>query len=149
MADIRFYHLQTQTLEQALPALLQKAYGGGHRILVKLKDENEVDRLNDYLWRFSPNVFLPHGAQKDGDAAYHPIYLTDRDENPNGATVLILSQGAQMDSLEGYAMCCEMFDGRSGEQVQAARTRWKAYKEAGHEVTYWKQKENGGWEKKA
>ena len=30
--------------------------------------------------------------------------------------------------------------------VAAARTRWTAYKDAGHAVKYWQQKPEGGWE---
>jgi DNA polymerase-3 subunit chi len=33
--------------------------------------------------------------------------------------------------------------------VYAARDRWKAYKAAGHALTYWQQTDRGGWEKKA
>jgi DNA polymerase-3 subunit chi len=44
-------------------------------------------------------------------------------------------------------MVLEIFDGNSDDAVAAARTRWKAHKDAGHELTYWKQDEGGRWEK--
>ena len=51
-------------------------------------------------------------------------------------------------NLGDFTLCCDMIDGRLDEEVAAARTRWKAYKDAGYEVTYWQQTENG-WEKKS
>lgn len=149
MTDIRFYHLHTKSLDQALPALLQKAYASHNRIVVRLQNAEEVQRMNEHLWTVTPETFLPHGTDKEGNASYQPIYLTDKEENPNEAKILILSQGVETDTVDQYEMCCEVFDGRIDAQVQAARKRWKIYKEAGHEVTYWKQTDQGGWEKKA
>jgi DNA polymerase-3 subunit chi len=40
-----------------------------------------------------------------------------------------------------------LFDGRDAEALAAARGQWKLAKEAGHEVTYWKESPAGKWEK--
>ena len=148
MSDIRFYHLERQSLDQALPALLSKALKNGHRIVVKIPDEREIQRLNDYLWTWRPDSFLPHGSAKDGFGEDQPVWLTSGEDNPNGADVLILTHGTTSESLADYALCCEMLDGRNDEAISAARQRWSAYKEDGHQVTYWQQTEKG-WEKKA
>ena len=150
MSEIRFYHLQTQTPEQALPQILQKALAGGQRIVVRGSDAGYIDRLNDHLWTFRPDSFLPHGSEKDGAgfAADQPVWLTDGDDNPNGACVLFLIGGASADKAADYALCCELFDGRNDTAVSAAREKWKSYKEDGYEVTYWQQDEKGGWNKK-
>lgn len=149
MTDIRFYHLQKQSLDQALPMILEKAYQGEHKILVRLADAKEVERMNALLWTYNPAKFLPHGSKKDGHAESQPIWLTDKEENPNKANVLILTQGILTDAVEKYDLCCEMLDGRDEAAVKDARARWKKYKEDGHDVAYWYQSETGGWEKKA
>lgn len=148
MTDIRFYHLERQTLDQVLPSLLGKALSVGHKIVVKAANDQEVERLNTHLWSYDPNSFLPHGSKKDGNAELQPIWITTEEENPNGADVLILTQGTVSDHVADFKMCCEMFDGRHDETVKAARGRWKDYKEAGHDLTYWQQGDRG-WEKKA
>jgi DNA polymerase-3 subunit chi len=43
----------------------------------------------------------------------------------------------------------DLFDGHDQEAVQAARVRWKARQDAGHDLAYWQQSPTGGWEKKA
>lgn len=149
MTEIRFYHLLTQTSEQALPQILQKALAAGHRIVVHGGSEAYIDRLNESLWTFRADSFLPHGTKKDGHAADQPIYLTGEDENPNNADVLILTGGAVSAHMDAYGLCCEIFDGRDEGAVQAARAKWTSCKGAGHDVTYWQQNENGGWDKKA
>ena len=149
MTEIRFYHLQKQTLDQALPLILEKAFHGNHKIVVRLSDEKEVERMNGLLWTYKQNAFLPHGSQKNGYAEKQPIWLTHKDENPNQANVIILTQGVTEQHLEGYELCCEVLDGRDNSAIEGARDRWKEYKKSGLEVTYWHQKDNGGWEKKA
>lgn len=148
MTEIRFYHLQTQPLEKALPQILLKALSGGHRMVVKTKDEARAETLCEELWTFHPQQFLPHGTKKDGHEADQPVFLTEKDENPNGADVLILTEGVTAEKPEDYSLCCEIFDGRDETMVTSARARWKKYKDAGFEVTYWKQNEQGGWDKK-
>lgn len=148
MTEIRFYHLKTQGLEQALPGLLAKALGTGQRIIVKTADDDAAEKLNDILWTHNPNSFLPHGTKKDGFAADQPIWITADDDNPNGAAILILTQGAACEDMTAFTLCCEIFDGQDPDAAQNARARWKLYKEKGLTLTYWQQSA-GGWEKKS
>lgn len=149
MTEIRFYHLKTQTLDEALPKLVMRAYdNGGKRIVIRMTDKNAVEKMNAALWTFHPNIFLPHGSAKDGHADKQPVWLTDTEENPNGATILIAANTAA-DDLSPFDLVCEMFADHETDAVAAARARWKTYKDAGHTITYWQQTENGGWEQKA
>ncbi len=148
MTDIRFYHLNTRTLDQALPEIVQKALSVGHKIVVRAPDDKEVERLNNLLWTFRPDSFIPHGSAKDGSPDHQPVWLSAGNDNPNNANVLILTGGLQDDALEGYTLACDIFDGRNEDNVLSARQRWKAYKNSGHALTYWQQTEKG-WEQKA
>jgi DNA polymerase-3 subunit chi len=148
VTEVRFYHLQRQRLEEALPALLEKARERGHRIVVRAGSDERVKALDGVLWTYRPETFLAHGSAAIGMAEDQPIWLTAHDERPNGADVLILVDGAAAD-VTPYALCCELFDGQNDDAVATARTRWTAYKAAGHALTYWQQGERGGWEKRA
>lgn len=149
MTEVRFYHLQRQSQEQVLPVLLSKAMERGHKIVVKLLDDQAVAAMNEHLWTFNPNSFLPHGSEKDGNAELQPIWLTSEEENPNDADVLIVGAGAESAMQGDFTLCCEMLNGHDDQAVQAARARWKSYKEKEFDVTYWQQSERGAWEQKA
>lgn len=148
MTEIRFYHLHTRTLDQALPEIVQKALSAGHRIHIRAANDAEIDRLNNLLWTFRPDSFVPHGSEKDGHGTDQPVWLSTSNDAPNNANVLILTGGIQEDDLTPFTLACDIFDGRHDENVTAARQRWKAYKDAGHNLTYWQQTEKG-WEQKA
>ena len=108
-----------------------------------------VDALNAALWTYRPDSFLPHGSASDGNAEAQPVWLATEPANPNGAGILILTDNATTESFDGFERCLEMFDGNDDTAVAAARERWTAYKDAGHDVVYYQQTESGGWEKKA
>lgn len=149
MAEVRFYHLLRQRLEDALPALLEKARERGFRILVQAGSPERVKALDSLLWTYRPESFLPHGAGSASlsTAPDQPIWLTAAEENPNAADMLMLVDGATAD-VAPFKLACEMFDGNDEDAVAAARLRWTEYKAAGHAMTYWQQGERG-WEKKA
>ena len=143
MTEVRFYHLTSKSLEQVLPELLEKTLERGWRAVVMAGSPERVESLTQHLWTWHPNSFLPHGSARDGNAAEQPIWLTTAAENPNGAAVLFLTDGAVSEDIGGYQRVCELFDGRDDEAVSSARTRWKTYKNAGHTISYWQQAERG------
>lgn len=149
MTEVRFYHLQRRTLEQALPKILEKVIERDWRAIVLAGSPERVEALNQHLWTYDAGSFLPHGAVRDGFADQQPIWLTDQDENPNGATVLILVDGCVSDNAASYQLVCDLFDGNDPDAVAAARDRWKACKATGFDLTYWQQDERGGWSKRA
>ncbi len=149
MTEIRFYHLQRTTLESALPAMLQKTLERGRRALVMAGSPERIEALDAHLWTFDDRGFLPHGSARDGHAGRQPVWLTTEDENPNGARVLFLADGAVSARVAEFDLCVELFDGNDPAAVEAARARWSEYRAAGHELAYWQQSADGKWERKA
>ena len=149
MTEIRFYHLTRMPLERALPALLERALAAGMRSVVIAGSEERVEALNQLLWTYEERSFLPHGSKRDGRPERQPVWLTTEDENPNGATCLVLTDGAVSGRVGEYQRCLDLFDGQDPAAVEAARARWKDWKTAGHELSYWQQDESGRWQQKA
>lgn len=147
--EVNFYHLTRTSLEDTLARLLAKTLQAGERAVVLLGSRERVDALNIHLWTCDPDGFLPHGAERDGEADRQPVWLTHLDENPNGAAFLFVADRAKSEKVGDYRRCFELFDGRDDTAVADARERWKTYRTAGHAVAYWQQTETGGWEKKA
>jgi DNA polymerase III subunit chi len=147
MAEIGFYHLLSTPLERALPRLLERARQQDLRIVIRAGSPERVEHLNSLLWTYDEASFLAHGSQRDGNAAEQPIFLSHKDENPNGATVLFLVDGVEAGDLGDFARCLDLFDGNDPDAVEAARNRWRTAQAAGHTLTYWQQTA-GGWEKK-
>jgi len=150
MTEVLFYHLKGQTPEQVLPALLQKSLDRGWRVVVQAATDERVEALDAHLWTWRDDSFLPHGTSREAEATQQPILLTTNDDNPNGAVVRFLIEGAGMPAdVASYQRVVLLFDGEDPDALDAARIRWSEAKSAGFEVTYWQADERGSWQRKA
>jgi DNA polymerase-3 subunit chi len=136
---VDFYHLTASPLEKVLPSIAEKVLGGGERLLV-VADEAQLVRLDEQLWTYARDAFLPHGR---GDAEAQPILLSAAPEPANGATNIALADGAWHDAALGFARAFYFFD---ASRLDEARTAWRALKAKPEvEARYWKQDERGKW----
>ena len=141
-----FYHLTRTALEPALGRLLERVLTSEQRAVVVASSPERVEALNRALWTFGRESFLPHGSREDGFAEDQPVFLTDRADYPNGATVLVLVDGAEVEPPPQFTRCVYMFDGNDGAAVAQARDSWRRLRERGEALTYWQQTERG-WQK--
>ena len=150
MTEVLFYHLQRQPLEGVLPGLLERSLQRGWRVVVQVASEERAEALDAHLWTFRDDSFLPHGTWREAEAREQPILLTIRDDNPNGANVRFLLDGAPLPpDAAAYERVVLLFDGDDADAVDAARARWSEAKQAGFDVTYWQPDEQGRWQRKA
>lgn len=149
MTEVLFYHLTESKLETALPGLVERSLARGWRVVVQCGSGERLAALDNVLWTWRDESFIPHSALRDGSEAHQPVWLTTGEDNPNGAAIRFLVDGATASGLSGYERAVYLFDGHVEEELARARERWKVEKEAGHAVTYWQQNATGGWEKKA
>jgi DNA polymerase III subunit chi len=116
---------------------------------VQTSDAQARDALNERLWTYREDSFLPHGGPGDGDPATQPIFVTETDETPNGAPLRVLL--APADALRFAAGAAEriivLFEARDDEAMAAARATWKALRDAGAATSYWREGDEGGWVK--
>ncbi|KAA2236537.1 DNA polymerase III subunit chi [Salinarimonas soli] len=150
MTEILFYHLQRQPLESVLPTLLQKSLERGWRIAVQATSPERVSALDDHLWTFTDESFLPHCTDREPDAPEQAVVLTVAGANLNGAQVRFLVDGAPLpEDAAAYQRLVLLFDGGDPQALALARDQWRAVKAQGHAATYWQQDEGGRWQRKA
>ena len=148
MSEVRFHHLERRRVDQALPRLLERALEEGRRVIVRASSEEMVAALNERLWTYDDASFLPHGAAGDGDPMTQPVFLTSELENPNAATMLVRLSGAEaVEADDMFDLVVLMFDGRDEAALDEARGEWRRLKDQGRTISYWRESDEGGWEK--
>ncbi|MFN4069031.1 MAG: DNA polymerase III subunit chi [Brevundimonas aurantiaca] len=147
--EIWFYHLERSTLYQVLPTLLEKTLERGWRALIKSSHAHRLDELDERLWTFDEESFLPHGRADQPHSERQPVLLSESGENLNGAQALFIVDDAELGATEGIERCFIIFDGRDETALQQARARWKTLKTDGANLAYWRQTDEGRWEKAA
>ena len=136
---VDFYHLTASPLERVLPSVAEKVVAGGGRLLV-VAEQGLLDRLDELLWSYARDSFLPHGRDR---AESQPVLLSAEPEAANGATNIALADGRWRDEALGFARTFYFFDEAARD---SARDAWRALKgKAEVEARYWKQDERGKW----
>ena len=131
MTEVRFHHLERLRVDQALPRLLEGALEEGRRVLVRASSDEMVAALNERLWTYDDTSFLPHGAAGDGDPMTQPVFLTSELANPNAATMLVRLAGVEADEAA----------------LAHARGEWRRLKDEGRAISYWRESDEGDWER--
>jgi len=135
---VDFYHLTATPLERVLPAICEKVLAHGERMLV-VADATTLARLDEQLWTYSKESFLPHGRE-GGES--QPILLSETAEAAGGAANVALADGEWREEALGFSRAFYFFD--TGH-IDSARGAWRALKgRAEVESRYWKQVE-GKW----
>jgi DNA polymerase-3 subunit chi len=136
---VNFYHLTQAPLERILPSICERLLADGARILV-VGEEGQLARLDEQLWTYSKDSFLPHGRARTES---QPILLSTEPTAANGATAVALTDGLWREEALGFQRAYYFFD---GDSLDGARVAWRGLRgREGVEPRYWKQDENGKW----
>ena len=153
--EVWFYHLQRQPLEAVLPTLVERTLARGWKAVIQTVTPERLAALDDLLWTYSDGAFVAHGSARDGDATLHPVWLTTENDNPNAASVRFFVEGADAPAALANPEAAPseramiLFDGRDDDALNIARMQFRALRDQGHALSYWKQNDEGRWEKTA
>lgn len=149
MTEVLFYHLQRQPLEAVLPTLLERSLERGWRVVVQATSPERADALDAHLWTYRDDSFLPHATWRVNDVADQPIVLAVEEDNPNGANVRFLVDGAALpQDAPSYERMVLLFNGDDPDALALARSAWTDCKARGFDVTYWQADERGRWQRR-
>lgn len=148
MTEISFYHLSTSSLDKALPAILARILTAEKNALILFDNQEIMEHYNNLLWSFSSRIFIPHGSVNEEFREEQPIYLTNLEENLNNATILITISKVEPKFAKSFDRWLYFFDSHNEEELKEARNKWQKYsKQKEFETVYWKQNDQGSWEK--
>jgi DNA polymerase-3 subunit chi len=135
---VDFYQLGAAPLERVLPTIAEKVLASGERLLV-VAEEALLARLDEQLWTYGRDSFLPHGRDRP---EAQPVLLSATAEPLNGATHIVLADGRWREEALGFARAFYLFDSGSLDEARGAWRELKGKAEA--RCRYWKQ-QGGKW----
>jgi len=143
-----FYHLTRRRLEDALPMLVERSLAQGWRVEVRGTRSDALAKLDDHLWTYSEESFVPHARAGQSGANAAPVILTD--QALTGYDCILCVDGAELsaEDVNASQRSCLIFDGHDDAALMHARGQWKFLTSAGCSAQYWSE-ESGKWELKA
>ena len=77
--------------------LLEKAYHRGHRVFVFCDNQQDAEHIDELLWTFKDDSFIPHNLQGEGPEPPPPVQIGFGAE-PRGFNDILLNMSATIPS---------------------------------------------------
>lgn len=114
--------------------LIEKAYKLRHRIYIHVENQTEAHRLDEMLWTYRDDSFLPHNLYGDGPDPAPPIQIGFNTSPEKQRDILINLSKNIPEFYPQFARVLELVT--TDPEVQTnAREHYRVYRAKGHEIT--------------
>lgn len=118
---------------QLVCELARKAYRSGQPTLILARDPAQAEELDDLLWSFDPDDYLPHQiAGQDEDEDETPIVIAPPELDVPARPLVINLRDAAFEGPCERILEVVPADPAAREPL---RERWRRYKALGHALT--------------
>ena len=132
MTRIDFYFEAEDKLQVAC-RLSAKAAQQKLRVLIYTVDEAQAQRIDKMLWTWQATGFLPHCMTRSALAAETPVLITHDPEDTPHDEVLLNLHVELPPAFSRFRRLVEIV-GRDVEDREAARNRFRFYRDRGYEI---------------
>lgn len=113
--------------------LIEKAYKNKHRIYIQTENKAEAHQLDELLWTYREDSFLPHNLYGDGPEPAPPIQL-GFESNPEKHRDILLNLSKQVpDFYSQFSRILEIVSADENSQT-ASREHYRYYRAEGHDI---------------
>ena len=134
MTKIDFYLVTGDELLFAC-RLISLIYRKGHKIHVQTRSIEYAKTLDEKLWSFSEDSFIPHSLKEDQLNA--PIKICTETDSPEHKDVFVNLSGSTPIFFSRFDRVAEVVPEKESDR-SAARKAYSFYKERGYEVRFHK-----------
>ncbi len=136
MPRVDFYVLEAPhgdgLLRQAC-RLAEKAWQMGHRVFILTPSAEATRQVDELLWVFRPDSFVPHGLYSDPDNEDLPVRIGHDSQPAAGAEVLVNLTPAVPEFHGSFERVAEFVAGDE-ESRHLGRERFRYYRDRGYDV---------------
>jgi len=135
MTEVLFYRLSTRSINERclfVCKLTEKAYRLGRKILIRTESGQQSRYLDNQLWIFRQQSFIPHTLASNAQQAQAvPVLLSETGVFAGFEDVLINLHGHLPESIERFQRIVELVD--DDERVrQQQRQKYRQYTAMGY-----------------
>ena len=114
--------------------LINTAYAQGKRVAVQVTDSSEAQKLDDMLWTFNDQAFIPHEIATAASPSHARIMALIGTATPHNFSNQLINTGTSIpEQLESVEHVIEVVDA-DAQRKQLARERYKQYRDRGWQL---------------
>ena len=133
--QIDFYVLQEQSLGGRFKLacrIVEKVYRLGHQVYVRTDNSDDANILDDLLWTFSQNSFVPHQLCTESESRESPGVIGEHPPAAEGIDVVSSVADGPVSDFTAYPRIVEIV-GYEDDEKTSGRNRFRYYREHGVE----------------
>ena len=114
--------------------ITQKAWHQQHRVMIQTNSEQEARHMNQLLWTFHDQSFIPHELLPRADLKTTPVIIGWNDDAADECDVLINLAAEIPPFFSRFERLVEIVD-KDPAQKQVSRNHYRYYQERGYPLT--------------
>ena len=139
-----FYNCSHRNIVADISWLTEKLYKERDSILICCKDQETVEVIDDFLWRYKEDGFIPHSIEKKERSSIYPVLITTDIDEEHKHNVLLALSGVLIEekNWQKFTKAYYFFDDQEIQEKENARLMWKTLSVLDVVRKYWVNKEN-------
>jgi len=133
MPKIDFYILSEGNCLQLACKLIEKAYKNRHRVYVHTENETVAHQLDELLWTYKEESFIPHNLYGEGPDPAPPIQIGFANTPEKHRDILINLSNEIPGFHKQFARIMELVPNSSTIQ-ERARENYRIYRSNGYDI---------------
>ena len=139
MTEVVFVEVTASRMEVRACEIAEHTYAQGDRLQIIAIDEEQAARLDDLLWTYKPENFVPHGLWKSMDTeSTQPVVITTRKERVSGIASLLTMDYCPVEMIQQFSRVIHVVVMDNQERLEASRRYWTLLKDAGFSLKHQK-----------
>ena len=124
-----FYNSSHRNVVADISLLIEKLFKEKNRILVCCKDLETVEVIDDFLWAYKEDGFIPHSIATKEKYSNYPILITTEIHEDYKHNVLLALSGVLIKEKDWrkFSRAYYFFDDQENKEKENAREMWKSF----------------------
>ncbi|MEX0962444.1 MAG: DNA polymerase III subunit chi [Pseudohongiellaceae bacterium] len=139
MTQVNFYTLPSSEPQSRLLfvcRLTEKAYSLGHRLHIQTDSPQQSKQLDELLWQYAPNSFIPHGIREGDEDNADPVSIGTHLIAPHADVLINLAE--QPCAAEGRFSRINEVISADDDSLEQGRARYRFYMEKAYQIETFK-----------
>ena len=139
-----FYNSSNRDLVADIALLTENIFKKNSRIVIFCEDQETAELVDDYLWSYRDDSFIPHSIKKHRETSIDPILVTTDLYGVYEHNVLVALNGVLIKEKDWqrFAKIYYFFDDQDSGEKENARSMWKSFSSLDINCKYWINEKN-------
>ena len=132
MTRVAFVKLEKPEKARYCCLLAEKFFQEGRRVLVVVRDQEQGQQLDKFLWTWRKASFIPHRlVTGNGDLDPEPVLIAVTPPAAGRGEILIMAQPCCVDFIRGFDLVFDFAEIYDPQLQNESRRRFLHFREAG------------------